>query len=120
MLLQECLIRICIVFGPLHPHWAGNAPCFFQVSPVLGITAGTLILVFVPEPKRGSADQVRGRIKSRTSWICDMKALAKKYGLPSLSFREHVFVYKSTFPQPTFSLEDVKCFCYCCWGFFLA
>ncbi|TWW74141.1 Protein spinster -like protein 2 [Takifugu flavidus] len=52
-------------------HWA------LRVSPVLGITAGTLILVFVPEPKRGSADQVGGRIKSRTSWFCDMKALAK-------------------------------------------
>uniref|UniRef100_A0A3Q3EG93 SPNS lysolipid transporter 2, sphingosine-1-phosphate n=1 Tax=Labrus bergylta TaxID=56723 RepID=A0A3Q3EG93_9LABR len=52
-------------------HWA------LRVSPVLGITAGTLILVFVPEPKRGSADQMGGRIKHRTSWCCDMKALAK-------------------------------------------
>ncbi|CAJ1064606.1 protein spinster homolog 2 isoform X1 [Xyrichtys novacula] len=52
-------------------HWA------LRVSPVLGITAGTLILVFVPEPKRGSADQMGGRIKTRTSWACDMKALAK-------------------------------------------
>nr|XP_046267689.1 protein spinster homolog 2 isoform X1 [Scatophagus argus] len=52
-------------------HWA------LRVSPVLGITAGTLILVFVPEPKRGSADQMGGRIKTRTSWCCDMKALAK-------------------------------------------
>ncbi|XP_041656644.1 protein spinster homolog 2 isoform X1 [Cheilinus undulatus] len=52
-------------------HWA------LRVSPVLGITAGTLILVFVPEPKRGSADQMGGRIKTRTSWFCDMKALAK-------------------------------------------
>lgn len=49
-------------------HWA------LRVSPVLGITAGTLILVFVPEPKRVSAE-MEGRIK--TSWICDMKALAK-------------------------------------------
>ncbi|KAI3373443.1 hypothetical protein L3Q82_022043 [Scortum barcoo] len=52
-------------------HWA------LRVSPVLGITAGTLILFFVPEPKRGSADQMGGRIKTRTSWFCDMKALAK-------------------------------------------
>ncbi|KAM3868904.1 sphingosine-1-phosphate transporter SPNS2 [Diretmus argenteus] len=51
-------------------HWA------LRVSPVLGITAGTLILLFVPEPKRGSADQLGGR-KTRTSWFCDMKALAK-------------------------------------------
>uniref|UniRef100_A0A8C2ZWA5 SPNS lysolipid transporter 2, sphingosine-1-phosphate n=1 Tax=Cyclopterus lumpus TaxID=8103 RepID=A0A8C2ZWA5_CYCLU len=51
-------------------HWA------LRVSPVLGITAGTLILLFVPEPKRGIADQM-GRIKTRTSWLCDMKALAK-------------------------------------------
>ncbi|XP_061904461.1 sphingosine-1-phosphate transporter SPNS2 [Entelurus aequoreus] len=52
-------------------HWA------LRVSPVLGMTAGTLILLFVPEPKRGSADQMGGRIKARTSWLCDMKALAK-------------------------------------------
>lgn len=52
-------------------HWA------LRVSPVLGITAGTLILMFVPEPKRGSADQMGGRIKARTSWLCDMKALGK-------------------------------------------
>ncbi|XP_072302764.1 sphingosine-1-phosphate transporter SPNS2 [Eucyclogobius newberryi] len=52
-------------------HWA------LRVSPMLGITAGTLILVFVPEPKRGCADQMGGRIRTRTSWCCDMKALAK-------------------------------------------
>ncbi|KAF3706704.1 Protein spinster -like protein 2 Protein two of hearts [Channa argus] len=52
-------------------HWA------LRVSPLLGITAGTLILFFVPEPKRGSADQMGGRIRTRTSWFCDMKALAK-------------------------------------------
>ncbi|XP_036789255.1 protein spinster homolog 2 isoform X4 [Oncorhynchus mykiss] len=52
-------------------HWA------LRVSPVLGMTAGTLILFFVPEPKRGHADQLGGRIKHRTSWLCDMKALAK-------------------------------------------
>ncbi|XP_063344481.1 sphingosine-1-phosphate transporter SPNS2 isoform X1 [Pelmatolapia mariae] len=52
-------------------HWA------LRVSPILGITAGVLILLFVPDPKRGSADQLGGRIRSRTSWLCDMKALAK-------------------------------------------
>ncbi|KAM9728091.1 sphingosine-1-phosphate transporter SPNS2 isoform 3-T4 [Menidia menidia] len=52
-------------------HWA------LRVSPLLGITAGALILLFVPEPKRGCADQLRGRIKTRTSWVCDMKALVK-------------------------------------------
>nr|XP_020468031.1 protein spinster homolog 2-like isoform X2 [Monopterus albus] len=51
-------------------HWA------LRVSPVLGITAGTLILLFVPEPKRGS-DQMGGRIRTRTSWFCDMKALTR-------------------------------------------
>uniref|UniRef100_A0A8C4Z528 Major facilitator superfamily (MFS) profile domain-containing protein n=1 Tax=Gadus morhua TaxID=8049 RepID=A0A8C4Z528_GADMO len=51
-------------------HWA------LRVSPLLGITAGALILLFVPEPKRGSADQ-GGRVKARSSWCCDMKALAK-------------------------------------------
>uniref|UniRef100_A0A8C7ZAS6 SPNS lysolipid transporter 2, sphingosine-1-phosphate n=1 Tax=Oryzias sinensis TaxID=183150 RepID=A0A8C7ZAS6_9TELE len=52
-------------------HWA------LRVSPPLGITAGALILLFVPEPKRGSADQMGGCMRARTSWICDMKALAK-------------------------------------------
>ncbi|XP_015223260.1 sphingosine-1-phosphate transporter SPNS2 isoform X1 [Lepisosteus oculatus] len=52
-------------------HWA------LRVSPVLGMTAGGLILFFVPEPKRGSADQLGGRLKARTPWVCDMKALAK-------------------------------------------
>ncbi|KAG2459628.1 SPNS2 protein, partial [Polypterus senegalus] len=52
-------------------HWA------LRVSPLLGMTAGILILLFVPEPKRGNADQPGGRLKTRTSWTCDMKALAK-------------------------------------------
>ncbi|XP_066551398.1 sphingosine-1-phosphate transporter SPNS2 isoform X2 [Amia ocellicauda] len=52
-------------------HWA------LRVSPVMGMTAGSLILFFVPEPKRGHADQLGGRLKARTPWICDMKALAK-------------------------------------------
>lgn len=51
---------------------------FSQVSPFLGIAAGTLILVFVPEPKRGTAEQHGARIKSQTTWVCDMKALLKK------------------------------------------
>jgi len=46
---------------------------------MLGLTAGFLILIFIPEPKRGCADQLTGRIKTRSSWLCDMKALAKKY-----------------------------------------
>ncbi|XP_054899525.1 sphingosine-1-phosphate transporter SPNS2 isoform X2 [Poeciliopsis prolifica] len=50
-------------------HWA------LRVSPFLGITVGTLILLFVPDPKRGSADQMEGRIPQ--SWLSDMKALAK-------------------------------------------
>ncbi|XP_035289228.1 protein spinster homolog 2 isoform X4 [Anguilla anguilla] len=52
-------------------HWA------LRVSPVLGMTAGTLILFFVPDPKRGSVDQQGGQLRTRTPWICDMKALAK-------------------------------------------
>uniref|UniRef100_A0A8B9LMZ2 Sphingolipid transporter 2 n=1 Tax=Astyanax mexicanus TaxID=7994 RepID=A0A8B9LMZ2_ASTMX len=47
------------------------------VSPLLGMIAGMLILLFVPEPKRGSSDQPSSRMKSRTSWVCDMKALGK-------------------------------------------
>ncbi|XP_043996793.1 protein spinster homolog 2 isoform X6 [Gambusia affinis] len=52
-------------------HWA------LRVSPVLGITVGTLILLFVPDPKRGSADQMEGHIHHSQSWLSDMKALAK-------------------------------------------
>lgn len=52
---------------------------YLKVSPMLGLTAGFLILIFVPEPKRGIADQLAGRLHARTSWLCDMKALAKKY-----------------------------------------
>ncbi|XP_022523368.2 sphingosine-1-phosphate transporter SPNS2 [Astyanax mexicanus] len=52
-------------------HWA------LRVSPLLGMIAGMLILLFVPEPKRGSSDQPSSRMKSRTSWVCDMKALGK-------------------------------------------
>uniref|UniRef100_A0A672L8S8 SPNS lysolipid transporter 2, sphingosine-1-phosphate n=1 Tax=Sinocyclocheilus grahami TaxID=75366 RepID=A0A672L8S8_SINGR len=54
-----------------HWYWA------LRVSPMLGLIAGTLILIVVPEPKRGIADHITGRIKTRTSWLCDMKALAK-------------------------------------------
>ncbi|KAM4546259.1 sphingosine-1-phosphate transporter SPNS2 [Fundulus diaphanus] len=50
--------------------------CALRVSPFLGITVSALILLFVPEPKRGSADQMEGR-KASPSWISDMKALAK-------------------------------------------
>ncbi|XP_041947742.1 protein spinster homolog 2 isoform X2 [Alosa sapidissima] len=52
-------------------HWA------LRVSPFLGVTAGTLILVFVPEPKRGTVEQHGARFKSQTTWVCDMKALLK-------------------------------------------
>uniref|UniRef100_A0A8D2ZES2 SPNS lysolipid transporter 2, sphingosine-1-phosphate n=1 Tax=Scophthalmus maximus TaxID=52904 RepID=A0A8D2ZES2_SCOMX len=65
------------ILGSSAKEAAGDWHWSLRVSPVLGITAGTLILLFVPEPKRGSADQMGGRIKTRTSWLCDMKALAK-------------------------------------------
>ncbi|XP_027887111.1 sphingosine-1-phosphate transporter SPNS2 isoform X8 [Xiphophorus couchianus] len=52
-------------------HWA------LRVSPFLGITVGALILLFVPDPKRGSADHMEGHIPHSQSWISDMKALAK-------------------------------------------
>ncbi|KAI5615540.1 protein spinster-like 2 isoform 1 [Silurus asotus] len=52
-------------------HWA------LRVSPVLGMTAGVLILVFVPEPKRGIVDQTASHMRTRTSWICDIRALLK-------------------------------------------
>lgn len=46
---------------------------------MLGVTAGILILVFVPEPKRGSVEQSTSNLRTHTSWLCDMKALLKKY-----------------------------------------
>ncbi|KAF4073057.1 hypothetical protein AMELA_G00254500 [Ameiurus melas] len=52
-------------------HWA------LRVSPILGMTAGILILVFVPEPKRGILDKPTSHMGIRTSWVCDMKALLK-------------------------------------------
>lgn len=65
------------ILGSSAKHAAGDWHWALRVSPVLGMTAGTLIFFFVPEPKRGSADQLGGRLKARTPWICDMRALAK-------------------------------------------
>ncbi|KAJ8783810.1 hypothetical protein J1605_008853 [Eschrichtius robustus] len=48
-----------------------------QVSPILGMITGTLILVLVPATKRGHADQLGGQLKARTSWLRDMKALIR-------------------------------------------
>ncbi|XP_063059597.1 sphingosine-1-phosphate transporter SPNS2 [Engraulis encrasicolus] len=52
-------------------HWA------LRVSPFLGMTACTLILLFVPDPKRGLADASGPKIKSHTSFVCDMRSLLK-------------------------------------------
>lgn len=49
-----------------------------QVSPIVGMITGTLILVLVPATKRGHADQLGGQLKARTSWLRDMKALIRK------------------------------------------
>ncbi|XP_064424921.1 sphingosine-1-phosphate transporter SPNS2 isoform X2 [Latimeria chalumnae] len=62
-------------------HWA------LRVTPVFGMTAGILILIFVPEAKRGHADQIGAQLKARTSWLKDMKALVKNrsYAFSSLA-----------------------------------
>uniref|UniRef100_A0A2K6K149 SPNS lysolipid transporter 2, sphingosine-1-phosphate n=1 Tax=Rhinopithecus bieti TaxID=61621 RepID=A0A2K6K149_RHIBE len=52
-------------------HWA------LRVSPVLGMITGTLILILVPATKRGHADQLGDQLKTRTSWLRDMKALIR-------------------------------------------
>ncbi|XP_065127562.1 sphingosine-1-phosphate transporter SPNS2 [Paramisgurnus dabryanus] len=65
------------ILGSIAKDAGGGWYWALRVSPMLGLTAGTLILVFVPEPKRGTADQLAGGIRTRTSWLCDMKALAK-------------------------------------------
>ncbi|XP_008426384.2 protein spinster homolog 2 isoform X1 [Poecilia reticulata] len=52
-------------------HWA------LRVSPFIGVTVGALILLFVPDPKRGCADQIDGRMSPSQTWLSDMKALAK-------------------------------------------
>ncbi|KAK2497356.1 hypothetical protein MC885_002284 [Smutsia gigantea] len=58
-------------------HWALR--CFLprQVSPIMGIVTGTLILYLVPVTKRGPADPLEGPFKARTSWLRDMKALIR-------------------------------------------
>ncbi|XP_013887428.1 protein spinster homolog 2, partial [Austrofundulus limnaeus] len=53
------------------------------VSPVLGIIAGTLILLFVNEPRRGGRS--RASI-SCSSWICDIKALLRNRSYVFSSF----------------------------------
>ncbi|XP_013885708.1 sphingosine-1-phosphate transporter SPNS2 [Austrofundulus limnaeus] len=58
-------------------HWA------LRVSPVLGIIAGTLILLFVNEPRRGGRS--RASI-SCSSWICDIKALLRNRSYVFSSF----------------------------------
>ncbi|KTF93641.1 hypothetical protein cypCar_00000882 [Cyprinus carpio] len=65
------------ILGSIAKDAGGDWFWALRVSPMLGLTAGTLILIFVTEPKRGNADYIAGRIKTRTSWLCDMKALAK-------------------------------------------
>lgn len=49
-----------------------------QVSPIVGMITGTLILVLVPATKRGHADQLGGQLKVHSSWLRDMKALIRK------------------------------------------
>ncbi|XP_060612735.2 sphingosine-1-phosphate transporter SPNS2 [Anolis sagrei] len=52
-------------------HWA------LRVSPLLGVITGTLILIFVPAAKRGTAEPLGAQLKARTSWLRDMKALVR-------------------------------------------
>lgn len=61
--------------GPRCPSLVHSAR---QVSPILGMITGTLILVLVPATKRGHADQLGGQLKARTSWLRDMRALIRK------------------------------------------
>ncbi|XP_067864050.1 sphingosine-1-phosphate transporter SPNS2 [Heptranchias perlo] len=58
-------------------HWA------LRVTPAMGFTAGTLIILLVPEPKRGAADQHLVQLRASTSWSRDMKAVIK---IPSFVF----------------------------------
>ncbi|XP_042194656.1 protein spinster homolog 2 [Callorhinchus milii] len=58
-------------------HWA------LRVTPAMGLTAGTLIILLVPEPKRGAADQHTVKLRAGTSWSRDMKAVIK---IPSFVF----------------------------------
>lgn len=49
-----------------------------QVSPIVGMITGTLILILVPATKRGHADQLGGQVRVHSSWLRDMKALIRK------------------------------------------
>ncbi|XP_072099890.1 sphingosine-1-phosphate transporter SPNS2-like isoform X2 [Mobula birostris] len=52
-------------------HWA------LRVTPAMGFAAGSLIILLVPEPKRGAADQHQVQLRASTSWSKDMKAVIK-------------------------------------------
>lgn len=66
--------------GGTGPTWPGSYPVLLphQVSPIVGMITGTLILVLVPATKRGHADQLGGQLKVHSSWLRDMKALIRK------------------------------------------
>ncbi|XP_066516879.1 sphingosine-1-phosphate transporter SPNS2 [Hoplias malabaricus] len=88
-------------------HWA------LRVSPLLGMTAGCLILFFVPDPKRGSPDQHNNRIKTRSSWLCDIKALGKNqsYVFSSLASAAVSFAtgaFGIWIPQYLFRAQEVQ------------
>ncbi|XP_072099891.1 sphingosine-1-phosphate transporter SPNS2-like isoform X3 [Mobula birostris] len=53
------------------------------VTPAMGFAAGSLIILLVPEPKRGAADQHQVQLRASTSWSKDMKAVIK---IPSFVF----------------------------------
>lgn len=55
-----------------------DAPCSRQVSPILGMITGTLILVLVPATKRGPCRPARGSSRHDVIMARDMKALIRK------------------------------------------
>ncbi|GCB70291.1 hypothetical protein scyTo_0008541 [Scyliorhinus torazame] len=71
------ILGSCVTQASGDWHWA------LRVTPAMGFAAGTLIILLVPEPKRGAAEQHMVQLRASTSWSKDMKAVVK---IPSFVF----------------------------------
>ncbi|XP_041053229.1 protein spinster homolog 2-like isoform X2 [Carcharodon carcharias] len=71
------ILGSCVTQASGDWHWA------LRVTPAMGFAAGTLIILLVPEPKRGAAEQHMVQLRASTSWCKDMKAVIK---IPSFVF----------------------------------
>ncbi|XP_032803122.1 protein spinster homolog 1 [Petromyzon marinus] len=82
------------ILGANLAQLTGNWQWGLRVTPVLGVFAVLLIFFVVPEPPRGAIEQETGVHLSRTSWLTDLKCLARNQSLlwSSLGFTSVSFV----------------------------